>query len=78
MAEITFGKLKQTKTDVSADKEKNNLVIIDVNRENHVVQLNVAGCPITLTCTAGSNSAIYGSIKTVLLNTVAGTIPSGS
>lgn len=51
-------------------KPKEHLTITKVDQEQHTIQLNVDGCPVTLVCTPQNSPKTYARVKTILLDTV--------
>lgn len=59
------------------DDGKGHFTITSVDREQHTVDLEVDGCPVTLSCSPQNNTALYQCVKSILLDTVAGTLSKG-
>lgn len=51
-------------------RPKEHLTITEVDQARHTIQLNVDGCPVTLSCSQHNNPKPYQQIKTILLDTV--------
>ncbi len=47
-----------------------DVTISSVDREQHIINMIVKGCPVTAICSPQSNPEIYEQIKTILLGVV--------
>lgn len=47
-----------------------DVMISSVDREQHIINMIVKGCPVTAICSPQSNPEIYEQIKTILLGVV--------
>ena len=47
-----------------------DVTISSVDREQHIINMVVKGCPVTAICSPQSNPDIYEQIKTILVGAV--------
>ena len=47
-----------------------DITISSIDREQHIINLVVKGCPVTAICSPQSNPDIYEQIKMILVDTI--------
>ncbi len=60
---------------VSGIDREGHFTIIEIDREQHTVSLDVGGYPVTLICSPQNNPKAYQQIKSILLDMIVGDIP---
>jgi len=61
--------------DGSALNQEGQFTITSIDRKQHIIELDVGGCPVTLVCSPQNNSRPYQLVKTILLDMVANSAP---
>ncbi len=61
--------------DGSAFDQEGQFTITSIDRKQHIIELNVGGCPVTLVCSPQNNSKPYQLVKAILLDMVASSAP---